>query len=157
TIWRLRFARTGISGKYGLTIRRESNFTCDLAKLLDHSCRHFLHGHHARELVRFGKEIAFERACRRIEIRDKGCIRLRDLTEVLGRSKARRFYGSGDVEHRVALGNDYRVQVDVAAAKALLNVDDVGPFIKKVFPGFKGSSTMNVAPQNKCFLAANDS
>src|SRR5262249_52808351 len=93
----------------------------------------------------------------RIEIRDKGCIRLRDLKEVLGRSKARRFYGSGDVEHRVALGNDYRVQVDVAAAKARLNVDDGGPFIKKGFPGFKGSSTMNVAPQNKCFLAANDS
>jgi len=49
------------------------------------------------------------------------------------------------------------MEVDIATAKALLNVDDIGWFVKKILSGFKRAATMEVSPKDEGFLAANDS
>ena len=97
----------------------------DLPELPDHGGGHFVHGHHAAEFVGVGKEIAFERRRAGSDVGDERGVGLRDFQKILGGAEAGGFDGAGDVEHGEAFGNDHGVEIDVAAAEALLNVDDV--------------------------------
>ena len=123
----------------------------DLAELFHHGGSHLLHGHHAGEFVGVGEKISFERFCAGGDIGDQGGVGLRDFQEIVGGAEAGVFDGAGDVEHGEAFGHDDGVEVDVAAAEALLNVNDVRRLVEEIFPGLEGAAVMVVVPEDEGF------
>jgi hypothetical protein len=49
------------------------------------------------------------------------------------------------------------VEVDIAAAQAVLNVDDIRRLIEKIFAGFQRALVMSVVPENEGLFTLNDS
>jgi hypothetical protein len=49
------------------------------------------------------------------------------------------------------------MEVNVAAAEALLEVDDVCGLIEEIFSGLERTAMVEVVPEDECFLAANHS
>ena len=130
--------------------------SCDLAELFDHGRGHLVHGHHAGEFVGIGEKISFERVRAGSDVGDQGGVGLRDFQEVAGGTEARGLDGAGDIEHGEALGDDHGVEVDIAAAEALLNVEHVRGLVEQVFPSLQGATGVHVVPEHEGFFAAND-
>src|SRR6202051_4733221 len=130
---------------------------CDLTELLDHFSGDVMHGLHAVELVGFRKEIAFEGGRSRSNIRDELCIGVVSFQEICRGSKAGGLDGACDVEHGETLGHDHRVEVDVPAPKAFLDVDGVRRLVEQIFPRLQRAAMTNVAPEDERFLTANHS
>src|SRR5437764_3217011 len=128
----------------------------DLAELLDHGCRHFVHGHHAAELVGLGEEIAFERGRAGGEVGDKARIQLRYFQEILRGPESGSLDGAGNIEHGEAFGHHHRMEINVATLQPLLNLEYVPRFVEEIFSGFQRTAVANVAPENKRFLAPHD-
>ena len=66
--------------------------------------------------------------------------------EILRGPETGGFNRPGNVEHGVALGHDDGVEIHVTAAKALLDIDDIGRLVEEIFAGFEGSLAAKVAP-----------
>ena len=84
-----------------------------------------------------GKEVAFEGWAPGEQIGDQRRVRLRNFKEIFRRAEAGSFDGPRNVEHGEALGNDYGVEVDVAAGQALLHVDEIGGLLEQIFSGLQ--------------------
>ncbi len=120
-----------------MQLEDESDLVRDLAELFHHGGGHVVHGHHAGEVVRVGEEISLKRARAGSDVGDESGVVFRDLQEIVGGTEARGFDGAGNVEHGVALGHDHGVEINVAAAQALLNIDDVRGLVEKIFAGLQ--------------------
>jgi len=48
------------------------------------------------------------------------------------------------------------VEIDVAAAETILDVDDVGWLFEEVFAGFERTLAVSIMPEDECLLAADD-
>ncbi len=112
----------------------QSDLACDLAELPDHGRRHLLHGLHAAEFVGVGEKIAFERRRVGSEVGDQRGIGLRNFQEIFRGTESGGFDGASDVEHGEAFGNDDGMEINVAAAEALLHVDHVCRLSKRYSP-----------------------
>src|SRR5215469_6465865 len=128
----------------------------NLAELPDHGRGHVVHRHQAGKLVGVGKKIAFERWRPGSDVGNESLIVSRDCQELVGRAKARSFDCSRDVEHREAFRDNDRAEVNIATAKALLDLDEVCGLIEKIFACLERSSVMVVVPKEESFLTADD-
>ena len=59
----------------------------------------------------------------------------------------------GDVEHSVALGDDDGVEVHIAPAETLLNVNSVGRLVEQVLSGFQRAAAAKIVPEDEGFFA----
>ncbi len=78
-----------------------------------------------------------------------------NFQEVVGGAKSGSLDGASNVEHGEAFGNDYGMEIDVAAPQTLLEVDDVCRLFEEIFSGFERAVSVEVVPEDECFLAAN--
>ncbi len=115
----------------------QSNLMRDLAKLPDHGCGHVVHGLHAAEFVGVGKKVALERRRVGRDVGDERGIGLRHFQEVIRGAESGGFDGASDVEHGEAFGNDDGMEINVAAAETLLEVDDVCRLLEEIFSGLE--------------------
>src|SRR5258706_10026570 len=134
----------------------QSNLVCDLAELLDHGCRHFVHGLHAAELVSFREEVAFERRRAGGKVGDKGGIRSRYFQEVFRWAESGGFDSACDVEHGEAFRHDYGVEIDIPALQTLLHRNNVPRLVEEIFARLERTAVADVVPENEGFLAAKD-
>ena len=88
-----------------------------------------------------------------IQIGDQRRVRLSDFQEIVGRAESGSFDGAGDVEHGEAFRHDDGVEVDVAAAQALLDINNVRWFVEEIFTGFQRASVVIVVPEDEGFFA----
>ena len=128
---------------------RQSDLFRHLAELFHHRSRHLLHGLHAGELIGVREEIAFESLGVWREVGDEGSIRGRDFEEVLARSQAGVLYGLRDVEHVIALGNDHRVEVNIAMHQPAVDIKRTGTFIEEIFPSLQRTFVMKIVPKHE--------
>ena len=90
------------------------------------------------------------------DVGDQFGVGLGDFQEVFGGPKSSSFDGAGDVEHGVALGHDHAMEVNVAAAQALLDVNDAGRLVEEIFPRLERALAVHVVPEHKRFFAADE-
>jgi hypothetical protein len=129
--------------------RDQPDFTRDLAKLLDHGRRHFLHGLGAGEPVGVGEKVSFESFGVGIEIGNEGRVRCSNVQEILTGSQAGVLNRCRDIEHGEAFWNDNGVNVNVAVRQTVVYVDSAGTLIKEIFAGLQGMLAVKVLPEDK--------
>ena len=105
-----------------------------VAKARQH-CRHYRGGAHtARESVRVGEEIAFERGRLRVEVTDRGGL-LSDAQEFFGLKAQLLVEDAGHIEPVRAFRDDHAVEVHIALDELSIHIDGAQRPVKEVFTG----------------------
>ena len=120
--------------------RDQSDLSCHYAKLTDHGWQPFPAWSSCGRIRKYrGKDI-LPATRSGSDIGDQGGVGFRYFEEILGGTESGCFDGAGDIEHGEALGDDNGVEVDVAVAEALLDVEHVCRLFEKIFASFEGAS-----------------
>src|SRR5205823_9355375 len=69
--------------------------------------------------------------------------------KILTRSQSAILHGLGDIEDGIALGDHNRMNIDIPANQALMNVDHVRRFVELIFSGFERALVMKVVPKHE--------
>src|SRR6266849_4315401 len=88
------------------------------------------------------------------QVGDESCIGLCDLQKFVGRAESGSFDGTGDVEHRVALGHHDGVKVDLTAGEPAVNITGTRGFFKQILSGLQRAAVVEIVPKDKGPLVA---
>ena len=131
-------------------INGQSDLFRDQSELFHHCRHHVFHGLGPSKLIGVRKEISVQILRIRRQIGNQSNFRPRGIEKLLPRAQPRILNRLRDIEHRVALGNDNRVNINVPAHKPIVNLGNSRRLFKKIFAGLQRMVGMKAMPQEKC-------